>query len=467
MGRRKLPFFEKVEITDIGAEGKALTRVNDKVIFTRFAAPGDIVDLQVFKKRKKYMEARIERFHKYSEIRTEPFCEHFGICGGCKWQHIPYSYQAEEKQKQVEETLKRIGKLELPEVKPILKSENETYYRNKLEFSFSAHRWLSQEEVDSGKEIKDTRAVGFHVPGLFDKIVDINKCWLQPDPSNKIRNTIREYSLKNDLEFFNPKEHGGFLRNLIIRTSSTGEIMVILSFYQENKEEREKLLRHIDNEIPGIHSLMYVINSKGNDTLYDQNIKVFKGKDHIIEEMEDLKFKIGPKSFFQTNTKQALALYQTARSYAEIKPDEIVYDLYTGTGSIANFIAGYAKKVVGIESVPEAIEDAMVNSEINGITNTSFHSGDIKELLDEEFISKHGKPDVIITDPPRAGMHKNVVEQILKLGTERIVYVSCNPATQARDLELLSPKYKITDVQPVDMFPHTHHVENIVRLQKA
>lgn len=466
MGRRKLPFFEKVKITDIGAEGKALARINDRVVFTKYAAPGDIVDLQVIKKRKKYMEARIERFHNYSEIRTEPFCEHFGICGGCKWQHLPYLIQAKSKQKQVEETLKRIGKVDLPEVNPILKSENETFYRNKLEFTFSAHRWLSQEEVDSGKEFKDTRALGFHVPGLFDKVVDINKCWLQPDPSNKIRNTIREYSLKNDLEYFNQKEHGGFLRNLIIRTSSTGETMVILSFYHENKEEREKLLQHIDNEVPGIHSLMYVINSKGNDTLYDQDIKVFKGKDHIIEEMEDLKFKIGPKSFFQTNTHQAHALYRTARSYAGIKPDDIVYDLYTGTGTIANFVAKKAKKVVGIESVPEAIEDAKINAELNRITNTSFHSGDIKELLNEEFISKHGKPDVIITDPPRAGMHKNVVEQIMKVGADRIVYVSCNPATQARDLEILNQAYKVTDVQPVDMFPQTHHVENILRLKK-
>ncbi len=451
----------------MGAEGKALARINDKVVFTRYAAPGDIVDLQVIKKRKKYMEAKIVCFHKYAEIRVQPFCEHFGICGGCKWQHIPYTIQAENKQKQVAETLRRIGKLELPEVHPILRSENETFYRNKLEFTFSTHRWWNQEEVDSGKEFSDTRALGFHVPGLFDKVVDINKCWLQPEPSNKIRNIIREYSLNNDLEFFNQKEHGGFMRNLIIRTSSGGEVMLILSFYKENKKKREKLLKHIENEFPDIDSLLYVINSKGNDTLYDQDIKVFKGRDYIVEEMEDLKFKIGPKSFFQTNTKQALALYQTARSYAEIKPDEIVYDLYTGTGTIANFIARKAKKVVGIESVPEAIEDAKINADINGITNTSFHSGDIKDLLSEDFFSRHGKPDVIITDPPRAGMHKNVVEQILKTGADRIVYISCNPATQARDLELLNSAYKVTDVQPVDMFPHTHHVENIVRLKKT
>ncbi len=466
VGRRKLPFYEKIEITGTGAEGKAIARINEKVVFVKYAAPGDIVDLQVTRKKKKYMEAKIIRFHKYSDIRVEPFCEHFGICGGCKWQHIPYELQTKFKQKEVEDALQRIGKLDIPEISPILSSENERFYRNKLEFTFSAHRWLSQEEIDSGKEIEETRALGFHVPGLFDKVTDIKKCWLQADPSNAIRNTIKEYSLKNNLEYFNQKVHGGFLRNLIIRTSSTGETMVILSFYQENEPERKKLLNYLSAEIPNINSLMYVINSKANDTLYDQDIKVFKGKDHIIEVMGDLKFKIGPKSFFQTNTEQALKLYNTTRIFAGIRPHETVYDLYTGTGTIANFIAKDAGKVVGIESVPEAIEDARINSGLNQITNTSFHAGDMKDLLNEEFVARHGKPEVIITDPPRAGMHKNVVEQLLKLQAQRIVYVSCNPATQARDLEILGPLYKIAEVQPVDMFPHTHHVENVVRLEK-
>lgn len=466
MGRRKKPFFEKVEITDIGAEGKSIARVNDMVVFVQLAAPGDIVDLQVTKRRKKYMEARITRFHKYSDIRTQPFCEHFGICGGCKWQHIPYDLQAEYKEKQVEQTLKRIGKLELPEISPILKSPVEKFYRNKLEFTFSDHRWLSQDEVDSGIDFEDTRALGFHVPGMFDKIVDVNKCWLQPDPGNQIRNWVKKYSMEKGLEYFSQKNPGGFLRNLIIRTASTGETMVILSFFSENEEEREKLLDFLYNKMPNIDSLMYVINSKGNDTLYDQDIKVYKGKDHIIEKLEDLKFKIGPKSFFQTNTEQSLTLYRVARNFAELTGNDTVYDLYTGTGTIANFVARNAKKVIGIESVPEAIEDARINSEINDITNTYFHVGDIKEIFTRGFLEKNGKPDVVITDPPRAGMHKNVVEVLLSHLPEKIVYVSCNPATQARDLELLDPEYRLTKVQPVDMFPHTHHVENIVQLMR-
>lgn len=466
MGRRKLPFYEKVVITDIGAEGKAIAKINDMVVFVKMVAPGDIVDLQVTRKKKKYMEARVSRFHKYSDIRTVPFCEHFGICGGCKWQHIPYSLQTEYKQKQVEQSQTRIGKLNLPEISPILKSENERFYRNKLEFSFSDHRWLSQEEVESEKVYEDTRALGFHVPGLFDKIVDLNKCWLQPEPGNTIRDIVKKYSMENNLEFFSQKNPGGFLRNLIIRTAATGETMVIISFFSENKKEREKLLDHLYDKVPSIDSLMYVINSKGNDTLYDQEIKLYRGKDHIFEELEDLKFKIGPKSFFQTNTTQALALYRVARDYASLTGEEIVYDLYTGTGTIANFIARNTRKVVGIESVPEAIEDAKINSQLNHIENTDFHAGDIKYLLTEEFIAQNGRPDTVITDPPRAGMHKDVVEVLLKHLPRIIVYVSCNPATQARDLELLDSAYKITAVQPVDMFPHTHHVENVVRLER-
>lgn len=467
MGRKKkqLPFFEKVEITDLAAEGKAIARIDDMVCFVDKLVPGDIVDLQIIKKRKKYMEGRVTAFHKYSDIRQDPFCKHFGVCGGCKWQHLPYSQQLKFKQQQVYDTLKRIGKIELPEINEILGSANQTFYRNKLEYTFSNHRWLSKEEIGTGEEIKDTRALGFHIPGLFDKIVDIEKCWLQEDPSNQIRNTLRDFALKNNYSFFSQREHGGLLRNLIVRTSTTGEVMVIVVFYDNEKDKIEKTLNHLNDQIKGISSLMYAVNQKGNDTLYDQEILVFKGKDHIFESLEDLKFKIGPKSFFQTNSKQALELYKISREFAALTGDEIVYDLYTGTGTIANFVARKAKKVIGIESVPEAIEDAFINSEINGITNTDFFAGDMKDLLNAEFIKKHGKPDVIITDPPRAGMHKNVIDSILRASPRRIVYVSCNPSTQARDLELLSEKYKVTSVQPVDMFPHTHHVENVVKLE--
>ena len=465
MGRAKKPFFEKVVITDIGAEGKAIAKVDDKVIFVKMVAPGDIVDLQVTKKRKKYMEAKVMAFHKHSELRVEPFCSHFGTCGGCKWQHLPYDEQLKFKEKQVQDALQRIGKIAFPEIKAILRSENETFYRNKLEFSASSNRWMTEEEIQSGKVFEETRALGFHVPGLFDKIVDIEKCWLQEDPSNKIRNVIKEFSIKNDFEFFNPREQSGFLRNLIIRTSTSGEVMVIVVFKREDQEKRMALLDHLIAEVPGISSLFYVINEKLNDTLYDQELIVYKGKDHIIENMEDLKFKIGPKSFFQTNTRQSLQLYRITREFARLGGNELVYDLYTGTGTIANFVAKQAKKVIGIESVPEAIEDAKTNSEINNIRNTDFFAGDMKDLFSDEFVQEKGKPDVIITDPPRAGMHTRVVEQILKLEAKRIVYVSCNPATQARDLQLLDEKYKIRAVQPVDMFPHTHHVENVVLLE--
>ncbi len=465
MGRKKkLPFLEKVEIISLGAEGKAIAKTDQLVTFVKYAAPGDIVDIQVKKKRKNYMEGIVTKFHELSDIRQKPFCDHFGTCGGCKWQHIPYNVQLEFKQKQVFDALTRIGKLELPEISKIKGSEKDTFYRNKLEFTFSAHRWLSQEEIDSGEDINETRALGFHIPGLFNKIVDVHKCWLQEEPCNGIKNLIRDYALQNDLSFFNQKEHNGFLRNLIIRTSTTGEVMVILSFFHEDEKARIKLLDHIYNHYPHLTSLMFVINEKGNDTLYDQEIICYKGRDHIFEELESLKFKIGPKSFFQTNTQQALELYKIARDFADMQENEIVYDLYTGTGTIANFVAKKAKKVIGIESVPEAIEDAKINSEINNISNTEFYSGDIKDMLTNDFFQNHGKPDLIITDPPRAGMHKNVVSGILQSEPEKIVYVSCNPATQARDLELLSEKYRITHVQPVDMFPQTHHVENVVRL---
>ena len=468
MGRRKRtkPFYENVTIEDIGAEGKAVARVGDVVVFTKLAIPGDVVDLQVTKKRKRYQEAIVKEFKSYSIDRAEAFCEHFGVCGGCKWQILPYEKQLFYKQKQVQDQLSRIGKIELPEISPILGSEKNTFYRNKMEFTFSNKRWLSFEEIEKDEDIKDPNALGFHVPGLFDKVVNINKCWLQDDPSNQIRNFIYEYALNNNLSFFDIREQKGFLRTLIIRTTSTGELMVILSMFYEDKTAREQLLEAVKKEFPAITSLMYVINSKGNDTITDQEIKVFAGRDYVLEEMEGLQFKIGPKSFYQTNSVQAYELYKIARDFAELTGDETVYDLYTGTGTIANFVAQKAKKVVGIEYVPEAIEDAKINSELNKIENTRFFAGDMKDVLNEAFISTHGTPEVVITDPPRAGMHNDVVDTILKMEPQKIVYVSCNPATQARDLALLDSLYQIEKIQPVDMFPHTHHVENVVMLRK-
>jgi 23S rRNA (uracil1939-C5)-methyltransferase len=464
LGKRKLPFFEKVEITDVGAEGKAIARIDELVTFVSMVAPGDIVDLQVTRKRKRFAEARVTHIHKLSEIRVQPSCEHFGVCGGCKWQHLPYSEQIKFKSKQVVDALTRIGKLDIPDVNPILGSKEEYFYRNKLEFTFSNRRWYTREELDSSGDFKNWNALGFHVPGMFDKVVDIRKCWLQAEPSNSIRNFIRRYALDHELEFYDTRDSGGFLRNLVIRTSTTGEIMVILSFFREEEQNRLALLDAIGNEFPQITSLMYTINTKGNDTLYDQEILVFKGRDHIIEQMEDLKFRIGPKSFFQTNTLQSLELYKIAREFAGLSGIELVYDLYTGTGTIANFVARKAKKVIGIESVPEAIADAWINSEINSISNVDFFSGDMKDLLSKEFMEIHGRPDVVITDPPRIGMHESVVRTLIEAAPKKIVYVSCNPATQARDLEILSQLYKVEKVQAVDMFPHTHHVENVVLL---
>ncbi len=465
MSRKKQkPFYEGLEIEDIGSEGKAIARTGEMVVFTTYAVPGDIVDLQVTKKRKRYAEANVTKFHKYSADRTESFCEHFGVCGGCKWQILPYEKQLHYKQKQVQDQLERIGKIKLIGFMPILRSEKDTFYRNKLEFTFSNKRWLTTDEFNS--EIKNYNALGFHVPGLFDKIININKCWLQPEPSNKIRNFIYKYAIDNGLSFFDIKSKAGFLRTLIIRTSTTGEIMVILSFYHEDKANREELLSSLGNEFPEITSLLYVINSKGNDTITDQNIELFKGRDFILEQMEELKFKIGPKSFYQTNSEQAYNLYKVVRNFAELKGNETVYDLYTGTGTIANFVAKQVHKVVGIEYVPEAIEDARENSAINNITNTIFYSGDIKSVLNDDFILENGQPDVIITDPPRAGMHNDVIESMIKSGAQKIIYVSCNPATQARDLALFDAYYEVKGIQPVDMFPHTHHVENVVLLWK-
>lgn len=464
--KRKKPFYENVRIEGIGAEGKALARVGDVVVFTKLAIPGDVVDLQVTKKRKRYQEAFVKDFKEFSKDRIDPYCEHFGTCGGCKWQMLPYQKQLFFKQKQVEDQLVRIAKVQIPDILPILGSKKDTFYRNKLEFTFSNKRWFTYEEVEKGSEIEHNSALGFHVPGLFDKVIDINKCWLQPDPSNQIRNFINDYAISNNLDYFDIKEQRGFLRTLIIRTSSNGDVMVIVIFYREDETKRKKLLQAIADEYPAITSLMYVINSKGNDTIFDQEVKVFYGRDHIFEEMEGLKFKIGPKSFYQTNSEQAYELYKVARSFADIGKDETVYDLYTGTGTIANFVAHQAKKVVGIEYVPEAIKDAKVNSDINSIKNTAFYEGDIKDILNEEFVEKNGSPDVIIADPPRAGMHANVVESILRIAPSRFVYVSCNPATQARDIAMLDKFYQIEKIQPVDMFPHTHHVENVVLLTR-
>ena len=463
--RKNKPFYAGVTIADIGAEGKAIARVNDMVVFTTHVIPGDVVDLQITKRRKNYFEARVVSLIEKSPDRIDAFCQHFGICGGCKWQYLPYDKQLFYKQKQVADQLKRLGRIELPEVMPIIGSEENRFYRNKLEFSFSNKRWLSQEEISRDLiQVEKGEALGFHVPGLFDKIVDIRECWLQPEPSNSLRNFIRKYALENALEFFDIRNQTGFLRNMIIRTSSTGENMLIIAFFREDRKKREDLLNAVSKQFPELSSIMYVINEKANDTLTDQDILLFKGTDHIFEEMEGLRFKIGPKSFYQTNSAQAYNLYKVARDFAGLTGKEVVYDLYTGTGTIANFIAGSAKKVIGIEYVPEAIGDAKVNSEINHIENTLFCAGDMKDVLNRNFIEEHGRPDVMITDPPRAGMHEDVIKTILEAQPDRIVYVSCNPATQARDLGLMDDLYMVSKIQPVDMFPHTHHVENVVLL---
>ncbi len=466
MARGKKPLLENIEIQKIAAEGKSIAYVDEKVLFVPNTVPGDIVDVQVTRKRKSFLEGFVVRTRKESILRTQPFCPHFGICGGCKWQNLPYEKQTEFKQQEIIDNLKRIGKVELQNIHPIIGSAHTQYYRNKLEFTFSDKRFLTREEIGQTTDITRTPAAGFHVPGLFDKVVDIETCYLQGSPSNEIRNFIKQYAIERDLTFYNIREQHGFLRTLVIRTASTGEVMVILAFGEEDQTERKNLLDALINEFPQITSLMYVINEKQNDSLTDQEIICYKGRDHIFEEMEGLKFKIGPKSFYQTNSEQAYNLYSKTRELAGLNGSETVYDLYTGTGTIANFIARQAQKVIGIEYVPEAIEDAKVNSELNGIANTLFYAGDMKDVLNSDFIARHGHPDVIITDPPRAGMHPDVVQTILNAAPERIVYVSCNSATQARDLQLMDTAYKVMAVQPVDMFPHTHHVENIVLLHK-
>lgn len=467
--KKELPLLEKVTITDVAAEGKAVAKVNELVIFVPYVVPGDVVDLQVKRKKNHYAEAVAVKFHEKSPLRTEPFCSHFGVCGGCKWQCLSYEEQLKYKQKQVFDNLTRIGKVELPEFRPILGSEKTRFYRNKLEFTFSNKRWLTEEEVKQDVKYDQMNAVGFHIPGAFNKVLAIDKCWLQDDISNQIRNAVRDYAYAHNFPFFDLRTQEGLLRNIMIRTSSTGELMVVLQCKvtdDEGRRKMEEILQFMADSFPQITSLMYVINNKCNDTIGDLDVEVFKGNDHIFEEMEGLRFKVGPKSFYQTNSEQAYNLYKVAREFAGLTGNELVYDLYTGTGTIANFVARQARKVVGIEYVPEAIEDAKVNSALNGIDNTLFYAGDMKDILTNDFIAEHGRPDVIITDPPRAGMHNDVIDVILAAEPKRIVYVSCNPATQARDLQLLDGKYKVTAVQPVDMFPHTHHVENVVQLER-
>ncbi|MFK7899897.1 MAG: 23S rRNA (uracil(1939)-C(5))-methyltransferase RlmD [Cyclobacteriaceae bacterium] len=463
MGRKGNKLIENVTIEGIAAEGKCIARVDDKVIFVSYAAPGDVADIWLTKKRKNYAEAKIQTLHTPSDLRIEPICSHFSVCGGCKWQHIPYAMQIEAKEQQVTDALQRIGKVELPTTQPIIPSIETTHYRNKLEYTFTSQRWLTDEEIRSDEKL-ERNAVGFHVPGKFDKVLDVDTCYLQGDLSNQVRNFIKKYALENAIPFFNIVQKTGNLRNLIIRNTSIDQWMVIVQLTEWNSET-EKLLTAIDTKFPDLTSLNYVVNTKGNETFHDLDVICFKGSTYIEEEMEELRFRISPKSFFQTNSKQAYILYQKTRELADLTGNELVYDLYTGTGTIANFIASKAKKVVGIEYVEAAIEDAKVNSEINGISNTDFFAGDMKDLLTEEFVAKNGKPDVIITDPPRAGMHTDVVNQLIKLRSPKIVYVSCNASTQARDLELLDSTYKVTHVQPVDMFPHTHHVENVVLLE--
>lgn len=462
--KRKLPLLENMEITGLAAEGKSIARWNDMVVFVKNTVPGDVVDIQISKKRKKYMEGFPVTFRSYSKARVEPFCSHFGICGGCKWQQLPYKEQLKYKEQQVIDNLTRIGKLELPKINPIIGSVKQIFYRNKLEYTFSATRWMTDYEITSGKEIDNKNALGFHIPGRFDRVLDIHHCSLQNELSNQIRNKLKEFTIENGLSYYHAKLNEGFMRNLIIRNTAKGETMVIVVFGYENRSEIELVMNYLSKEFPDLTALMYVVNTKLNDVIHDLEVTVFKGQNYIIEEMDDLKFRIGPKSFFQTNTLQALTLYRVVKEFARLTGKETVYDLYTGTGTIANFIAHECKKVIGIEYVPDAIEDAKVNSNINNIRNTCFFSGDLKDVFTSNFIKANRKPDVIITDPPRAGMHADVVQTILELEANRIVYVSCNPATQARDLQLLSEKYKIEIVQPVDMFPHTHHVENVVSL---
>ena len=470
MGRKQTNkvIFENITVLDAGAKGVSVAKAPEgQVIFIPNVVPGDVVDVQTLKKRKSYFEGKAIKFHSYSENRVEPVCQHFGACGGCKWQNMNYIQQLFYKNQEVYNNLKRIGKIELPDFEPILGSQKQYFYRNKMEFGFSDTRWLNETEIKSeDQSLSKKPALGFHIPRMWDKILDIEKCYLQEDPSNAIRNEVRRFATENDMTFFNARNHEGLLRTLMIRTASTGEIMVLIQFFKEDKAKRESLLNHIAEQFAQITSLQYVINSKANDTLYDQEIKLFKGRDYILEEMEGLHFSINAKSFYQTNSDQAHELYKITRDFAGLTGKELVYDLYTGTGTIAQFVSKNAKKVIGVEAVPEAITDARENAKRNNITNCEFYVGDMKNVFNDDFIALHGQPDVVITDPPRDGMHKDVVEQLIKIGADKIVYVSCNSATQARDLALLDVHYKVKRVRPVDMFPQTHHVENVVLLVK-
>lgn len=464
--RKELPLLENVEIEAFAAEGKALARVDNLVVFVPFAAPGDVVDIRLSRKRKQYAEGRIVAFKRYSADRVEPFCSHFGVCGGCQWQHLPYPSQLKYKQQQVLDVLQRIAKIELPEARPILGSEKDRFYRNKLEYTFSNKRWRTLEEIQSGEEFKNSEALGFHIPGMFDKVLDIEKCFLQEDFSNRVRLSVKAFCLAHQMDFFDLKLQQGLMRNLIVRTTSTGQKMVIVVFFREETASREALLNHLLNEFPEITSLIYVINNKANDTIFDRETVVYQGSAYIVEKMEELQFIIGPKSFYQTNSEQAYRLYSLVREFAGLQGNELVYDLYTGTGTIANFLARQCRKVIGIEYIPEAIEDARANAELNGIKNTTFFAADVKDLLNNDFMAEQGRPDVLITDPPRAGMHGDVVKTILSAAPERVVYVSCNPSTQARDLSLMDNLYQVEALQAVDMFPHTQHVENVVLLKR-
>lgn len=466
MSRKKkdLPLLNDVEILDVAAEGNSIARVNDFVVFVPFGAPGDIADVKIDRRKRSYAEGHIEKIVKPSDIRVEPRCEHFTVCGGCRWQHLPYGFQLECKQKQVRDAMERIAKIEIPEISPILGSENIYEYRNKMEYTFSNKMWLTFDQLRSGEDFPDRNAAGFHIPGAFDKVLDIHKCHLQDDFGNRLRLFVKDFGKEHGYSFYDLRNQNGLLRTLMIRISSTGQIMAVMVFGEGDREKITLLLDAVKTEFPEITSLLYVVNTKVNDTIGDQEVIIYSGSPYIEEEMEGLKFRVGPKSFYQTNSRQAYRLYSVARDFAELQGDELVYDLYTGTGTIACFLARKCRRVVGIEYVQEAIDDAKVNAAVNGLDNTEFYAGDMKDVLTPAFVEKHGRPDVMIVDPPRAGMHENVVKVILETAPDRIVYVSCNPATQARDLALLDRLYKVDAIQPVDMFPHTAHVENVVRL---
>lgn len=468
MGRnRKQITLEKIHLARAGAKGVSIGKTEEgKVVLVKGAIPGDVVDVLVYKKKKAYLEGKAIHFHQYSTDRVDPKCKHFGVCGGCKWQNMDYEAQLGHKQSEVEGNLRKYGRLTDFETIPIKSSDEIYYYRNKMEFSFSNASWLTQEEVDSGVDLPNRDALGFHIPGMWSKILDLDECHLQAEPSNTIRQKVNAYAKEKGLEYYNLREQEGFLRTLMIRTSSTGEVMVLFQLFREEKETQEQLFEYLLQEVPSITTLLFAINSKGNDSIYDLDIETYSGPGFIEEEMEGLRFKIGPKSFYQTNSAQAYELYKLIRDFADLKGDELVYDLYTGTGTIAQFISKQAKKVIGIESVPEAIEAAKSNAEKNGIENCTFYCGDMKEVLNEAFVQVNGRPEVVITDPPRDGMHKKVVENILKMNPKRIVYVSCNSATQARDLDLMREAYTLVKIQAVDMFPQTHHVENIALLER-